>query len=212
MNVRLLLVDDHPMLRQGLRQVIAQHPNLMLVGEAATGALALELARKLNPDLVVMDTHLPDMNGIEATRKVLSAVPATKVVVFSGDAARSMVDEALQAGACGYILKMSAGEELIQAIDIVMAGKLYLSSEISAGILQDYRKRLVAESKPLLSDREKQLLWLIAEGWRNKDIAFQLAINIKSVEAYRSRLMKKLDCPSSAKLVRYAIREGIVAP
>jgi DNA-binding NarL/FixJ family response regulator len=194
---------------------MAQQPNLTVVGEASTGASALKLAAELAPDLIVMDIHLPDMNGIEVTRQMLGVLPLVKIVVFSGDADRSLVDGALQAGACGYIWKQSAVEELIQAIGIVMAGKLYLSPEVSAGILEDYRKGLVDEpapSKPVLSEREKQILRLIAEGRRNKDMAVQLELSPKSIETYRARLMKKLGCSSTADVVRYAIREGIIAP
>ena len=203
------------MLRKGLHQALAQQLNLTVVGEASTGANALKLAAELAPDLIVMDVHLPDMNGVEATRRILGVLPSAKVVVFSGDADRSLVDGALQAGACGYIWKQSAVDELIRAIEIVMAGKLYLSPEVSAGILEDYRKGLSAESepsKPLLSERETQLLRLIAEGRRNKDMAVQLELSPKSIETYRARLMKKLGYSSTADVVRYAIREGIIAP
>jgi len=212
MKTKILLVDDHPMLRSGLRQELAQQPNLELVGEAATGGLAVKLARESPPDLVVMDIHLPDMNGIEVARQILSAQPSVKVVIFSGDTVRAVVDEALQAGVCGYLSKSSPLEELIHAIDLVMAGRLYLSPDVSAEILEDYRKSLTEEAKPLkplLSDREKQLLRFVAEGRRNKEIATLLSISPKSVEAYRSRVMKKLGCSSSAELVRYAVREGI---
>jgi len=212
MNVKVLLVDDHPMLRDGLRQAMARHPKFIVAGEASTGANALKLAAELAPDLIVMDIHLPDMNGLEVTRQILALQPSVHILVFSGDAARSVVDEALQAGACGYIWKQSAAEELIRAVEMVMAGKLYLSPEVSSGIFEDYRKSLVQETdpcEPLLSQRDRQLLRLVAEGRRNKEIAVELAVSPKTVEAYRSRLMKKLGCSSSADLVRYAIREGI---
>jgi len=215
MSVRLLLVDDHPMLCRGLREAMTRQPNLAVAGEAGTGAMALRLAGELTPDLVVMDVHLPDMSGIETARRMLMALPATKIVIFSGDATRPVVDEALQAGAHGFVWKNGAVEELLRAIDLVMEGKLYLSPEVSAGILEDYRKNLLAgpgPSKPFLSEREKQLLRLVAEGRRNKETAGQLGISTKSVETYRSRLMKKLSCSSPAELVRYAIREGIAAP
>jgi two-component system, NarL family, response regulator NreC len=213
-NVKLLMVDDHPMLRHGMCQALAQQPHLTIVGEAASGGQALKLAAELSPDLVVMDIHLPDMDGIAVTRQILGARPETKIVIFSADTARGLVDEALQAGACGYILKSSAVEELIQAIDLVMTGRLYLSPQVSAGILEDYRKGLRDDaegSQALLSPREKQLLRLVAQGRRNKEIAEQLSVSIKSVEAYRSRLMKKLGCSNSAELVRYAIREGLAS-
>jgi DNA-binding NarL/FixJ family response regulator len=212
MNTKLLVVDDHPMLLRGLREAVTQQPNLTFVGEATTGAMALKLAQELSPDLVLMDIHLPDMDGIEATRQMLHALPAIKIIVFSGEAARPFVDAALQAGACGFLSKTSSLQEFLQAIDAVMAGKLYLSPEASTGILEDYRKSLISEpgpSKPFLSEREKQLLRLVAAGRRNKEIAEQMAVSAKSVETYRSRLMKKLGCSSPAELVRYAIREGI---
>jgi two-component system nitrate/nitrite response regulator NarL len=215
MNVKLLLVDDHPMMLLGLSQTVAQQPNLTLVGQAPTGALALKLARELTPDIVVMDVHLPDMDGIEAARQMLSALPATKIIMLSGDATRVRVGEALEAGACGYLSKSSDFAELVRAIDLVMEGRLYLGSEVSAGILEDYRKSVVQgpePSKPLLTERDKQFLRLIAEGRRNRGMAESLAVTINSVETYRSRLMKKLGCASTAEMVRYAIRHGIVQP
>jgi DNA-binding NarL/FixJ family response regulator len=212
-NTKCLLVDDHPILRQGLRTLLAQHDNLTLVGEAATAALGLSLAQQLSPDVVVMDIHLPDMNGIEATRQLLGLLPNVKILVFSAEATRDFVDQALEAGASGYLSKTGALEELPQAIEWVMEGKLYLSPQVSAGILEDYRKGLhqISEpAKPVLSERDRQMLRLVAEGCRNKEIAHQLAISTKSVETYRSRLMKRLNYSSPAELVRFAIREGIV--
>jgi len=203
------------MLRHGLRQAMAQQPPLSLVGEASTGELAVKLALELKPDVIVMDIHLPDMNGLQATRRILGDLPATKIIIFSSDAARSLVDEALRAGACGYVSKTGAVEELLRAIDLVMAGKLYLSPDVSAGILENYRKGLAdgqAPTKPFLSEREKQVLRLVADGRRNKEIASELNIGIKSVETYRSRLTKKLGYSSQAELVRYAVREGIAEP
>ena len=215
MNVRVLLVDDHPVLLRALGEALTRQANLTLAGQAPTGTLAVKLARELTPDLVVMDVHLPDMNGLEATRQMLKALPALKIVIYSSDAARPLVDEALQAGACGYLSKTSDVDELLHAIDLVMEGRLYLSSEVSASILEDYRNSLLQKqepSKPVLSEREKHLLRLVAEGRRNKDMAESLAVTLNSVETYRSRLMKKLGCPNTADLVRYAIREGIVQP
>jgi two-component system response regulator NreC len=215
MGIKVLVVDDHPVLRFGLRRTIDQQPNFTVVGEASTGAEALKLVAKLAPDLITMDVLLPDVNGIELTRQILAVLPSVKIVVFSSDATRSRVNEALQAGACGYVWKLSAAQEIIRAIEMVMTGRLYLSPEVSAGILEDYRKCLAGQSepsKPFLSDREKQLLRFVAEGRRNKEIAAQLALSIKSIEAYRSRLIKKLGCSSTAELVRYAVREGIAAP
>ena len=205
------------MMRTGLRQALAQQPHFTVVGEAATGESALKLALETKPDLVVMDIHLADMNGVEATRQILRVLPATKVVICSGDYAGALVEEALKAGAGGFILKTGSVDELIRAIHEVMAGRLCLSPELSAAIVKDYQENLVGEvgdiepPKPVLSGREKQLLRLIAEGRRNKEIATLLKLSPNSIETYRARLMKKILCRSTAELVRYAIREGISA-
>ena len=211
-SVSLLLVDDHPMLLRGLRQVLTEHPKLKLVGEASTSAMALKMTQDLMPDLVVMDVHLPDASGISIARQILNTRPSVKVLVFSSDADHSLVDDALEAGVCGYIVKSGAADELIGAIDTVMSGKLYLSLEVSAGILEDHRESLRKETepaKPRLSEQEKRLLRLITKGHRNKEIAAILKLSPNSIETYRARLMKKVNCPSTAELVRYAIREGI---
>jgi DNA-binding NarL/FixJ family response regulator len=184
-----------------------------VVGEASTAAAARK-GVELAPDLVIMDVHLPDGSGVAATREILAALPATKVIMLSSDNNRSLVDEALHAGACGFIWKQGVASELLAAIEMVMAGRLYLSPELTAGILEDYRSGLGVKSssaKPRLTARDKDLLKLVAEGHRNKEIAAQMLISPKSVEAYRSRLMKKLGCHSPADLVRFAIREGIIS-
>jgi DNA-binding NarL/FixJ family response regulator len=215
MNTKMLIVDDHPMLLHGLRQALSEHSKLTLVGAAATGAEAVKLARELNPDLVVMDIHLPDINGIEATRQILSEQPRVKVVIFSRDPSHALVQEALQAGAKGYVLKRGSARELIDAISAVMNGEIYLSAKVSAGIVEDYQKRLLAmgePAKPKLNAREKQLLRLISEGRRNKEIATEMKLSANSIETYRARLMKKVGYRNSAELVRFAVREGIAAP
>lgn len=214
MNLKVFLVDDHPIFRDGLRQAMARQPGFAVIGEASTGAMAVKLAGELVPDLIIMDVHLPDANGIAVTREIVNVLRSVKVIMLSSDGDRGLVDEALQAGACGYVWKQTVAEELVRAIEMVMAGRLYLSPELSAGILEDYRLALVQDpesDKARLSERDKQLLKLVAEGRRNKEIAVELAISPKSVEACRSRLMKKLECRSTAELVRYAIREGVVS-
>ena len=214
MNATLLLVDDHSMMLDALRKMIERQPHLSVVGAASTGESAVKLALELTPDLVLMDLHLLDMSGIEAIRQILSALPATKILVLSGDAAGALVNEALQAGARGYVFKRGSIEELIRAIDEVIAGRLYLSPELSAAIVEDHQRKLVGEldpSKPVLSQREQQLLRLISKGLRNKEMATELNLSVNTIETYRARLMKKLSCSSTAELVRYAVREGIAA-
>jgi len=213
MITKVFLVDDHALLRGGVRQMMAQQPNFEIVGEAPTAAAALELAPPLAPDLIIMDVHLPDLPGIEATRQILAKLPLTKILMFSGDPDRALVDEALEAGACGYICKQGAAEELMQAIQTVMAGRLYLSPELTAAILEDYRNKLVQDEEPaplVLTPRESELLQLVAEGLRNKEIAVKLELSPKSIETYRARLMRKLSCGSTAEMVRYAIREKLI--
>ena len=212
MSAKILLVDDHPALRRGLSDAIARNTALTLVGEASTGASALRLAQDLVPDVIIMDIHLPDMNGIDVTEQILHAMPSLKIIIFSSEVSRPYIDKALQTGVCGYLSKRSALDELLQGIDLVLEGRLYLSSDVSAGILEDYQKSLLGESEPQragLTERERELLRLVAQGQRNKEIADSLGISVKSVEANRSRLMQKLGCSNSAELVRYAIREGI---
>jgi DNA-binding NarL/FixJ family response regulator len=212
MNTKLLLVDDHPMLLNGLRQALSQQSNITLAGECATGEEAVQLAKKLTPDLVVMDIHLPVMNGIAAARQILKDQPLIKILLFTGDANHLLVQEGLQAGASGYVLKKGKVAELIYAIQVVMEGGLYVSVEVSAGIVDDYQQALIGKAEPpqpVLTEREKELLRLIAEGRRNKEIATSLKLAPNSVETYRTRLMKKILCRSTAELVRYAIRQGI---
>lgn len=214
MNLKLLLVDEHPMLRYGLRQAVSLRADVSVCGEVGTGTLAIQQALELTPEIIVMEILLPDLNGAEVIRRIHAALPAAKIIIFSSQASRTLVDAALQAGAGAYVLKRGEVSELIKAIDLVLAGKMYLSPDLSAGIVEDYRRSLSGEPahlKPVLTDREQYMLRLVAEGRRNKEIACHLTVSTKSVESYRSRLMKKLDCSSAAELVRYAIREGIAA-
>jgi len=208
---KILLVDDHTMTRNGLRLALGAQEICVVTGEAGTGGRALELVETLQPDLVLMDIHLPDISGMEISRRILAAQPGLKITIFSSDVSRAMVDKALKAGVCGYLSKSSSVEELLQAIQAVMAGKLYFSAEASGDILQEYSISLREgkEKSGLLSQHEKDLLRLVSNGLRNKEIASELEISSKSVEAYRSRLMKKLHCSSPAELVLYAVREGI---
>jgi DNA-binding NarL/FixJ family response regulator len=213
MSVKLLIVDDHPMLRKGARDVLNGHPGLIVTGEAGTAAQAMHQVQELSPDVVLMDIHLPDMSGLAAARLLHDASPALKIVVFSSDDDRALVDEALQAGALGYVLKTAGFMELISAVETVSQGKVYLSASVSSGIVEDYRKRVRhadSPARPLPSDRDQRLLQLVADGRRNKEIAGELGLSIKTVEANRSRLMRQFQCTNSPELIRHAIREGIV--
>jgi DNA-binding NarL/FixJ family response regulator len=212
MSTRVIIVDDHPFLLKGLRQALDPQSNLTVVGEALSGLTALQLVREATPDLVLLDIHLPDLNGIEVSRQILAEHPAVKIIVFSSDANRLLVDEALQAGVCGYLLKNAAADELNRAISTVLEGRLYLCPELASSVISDHIKRIAsttAPSKPILSERDRQILRFVAEGLPNKEIADRLKVGINSVEKYRSQLMRTLGVRCSAELIRYAIREGI---
>lgn len=212
MKTKVLVVDDHEVLRGGLRQLLGQISHVEIVGEASSGAAALKLVKELKPQIVLMDIHLPDLNGIEVTRRILNDHFEVEIIIFSSDTTRQLVDEALEAGVCGYISKACPVDQLSMAIDSAKEGRLYLSPSINSQILADYRRSLaeqVAANPPLLSELDRQLLRFVSEGLRNKEISANLNMTSKAVEAYRVRLMKKLGCSTTAELIRYAIREGI---
>ncbi len=215
MNVRLLLADDHAMMREGLKSLISKEPDFMVVGEADNGKETVELVQKCGAHVVVMDVSMPDLNGIEATRKILKINPNTKVVALSGHANRELVREMLKAGASAYILKSKAYEELVRAIREVMKGKKYLSSDIARGVVDEYVEISSARSANpafvVLTDREREALQLVSEGKSTKDVADQLNISVKTVETHRRNIMEKLNLHSMAELTKYAIREGITS-
>lgn len=212
---RLLLVDDHRILRDGLRALLARHPEFLVIGEAGDGASALRAVRSQPPNIVVLDVHLPDMSGIEVARRILAVFSEVKVVVLSSDQSHGSVHEALLAGVSGYVLKDNATDELVRALRSVAAGQLYLCPEVSTDIVASYRSGQlpnVTPPQPILSERELQVLKHLADGLRTKEIADRLGVGAKTVETYRARLMEKLKLTSVAELTRYAVREGIVAP
>lgn len=214
MKTRVLLVDDHRMVRRGFRLILQQGERFEIVGEAADGLAGMELIRSTNPDLVVMDIHLPGQGGIETSRQALSEFPGLKIVVLSADSDHELINEALRAGVAGYILKESAPEELPRAIDAVLAGRIYLSPEVADLVLQDYKRSLTegGRKRPVLSEQEHAVLRRLAGGLRTKEIAAEMNISVKTAETYRRRLSQKLGCQSVAELTRYAIREGIIEP
>lgn len=213
-SAKIVVVDDHPLMRLGLRCVFSEHQQFTLAGEASTGEEAVVFVQQTPPDLVIMDSQLRDMSVAELVAGVSSLAPAAKFIVISSDLSRAAVDSALQSGIDGYLSTWSSAVELVHAVTVVLNGKVYLNSEVSTGIIEDYRQSLTspATDKTPVSIQDRKLLELICEGRRNKEIATQLNISIKSVEAYRSRLMKKLGFTSSAELIRYAVRERIIKP
>ena len=213
-NIKILLVDNHQMMRQGLRQLISARPGLMVVGEAISIPSALDLLHTLAPQLVLLNIPLLGIGGVDMVRRILARFPAVRVIVLSGDAELELVLQLLHAGIAGYVLKENDFEELFRAIHAVMTFQLYLSPEVAALVIRDFMNhhgiRKPARPDLDLSEREQWLLQLVASGKRNKEIAGEMALAIKSVETYRSRLMKKLGCDSTAELIRYAIRKNII--
>ena len=215
MNVRLLLADDHAMMREGLKSLIGKESDLSVVAEADNGKETLELARKCGAHVVVMDVAMPDLNGIETTRKLLKTNPNIKVVALSGHANREFVREMLKAGASAYVLKSRAYEELVRAIREVMKGKKYLSPDIAQGVVDEYVEISSSLSANpafvVLTDREREALQLITEGKSTKEVADALNVNVKTIETHRRNIMEKLNLHSVAELTKYAIREGITS-
>jgi DNA-binding NarL/FixJ family response regulator len=215
MIVRLLLADDHAMIREGLKSLISNEPDLTVVAEAENGKEAVELAQKSGAHIVVMDVAMPILNGIEATHTLLKANPNIKVVALSGHANRELVREMLKAGAWAYVLKSRAYEELVRAIREVMKGRKYLSPDVARGVVDEYVGLSSSSSANpafiVLTDREREALQLIAEGKSTKVVADELSVSVKTVETHRHNIMEKLNLYSVAELTKYAIREGITS-
>lgn len=211
MSIKILLVDDHKIMRAGLKSIICEQKGMDVIGEASNGHEAVKLAGKLMPDLVVMDLSMPGLNGIEATSQIISANPYIKVLALSMHSEKMFITRTLQEGATGYLLKDCALDELVQAIKSVISGRTYLSPDIADVVLTDYRQMLNKEDSPLslLSKREREVLQLIAEGHSTRKIAEELSLSTKTIETHRSQLMVKLDLHSVADLTKFAIREGL---
>lgn len=208
--IRILLADDHAVVRHGFRMILAAQADLEVVGEAANGREAVEQATALQPDLVVMDVSMPELNGIEATRRLLEAAPRCRVLALSMHRDAVYVREILRAGARGYLLKDAIASDLLAAVRAVAQGQGYLSPEVSDAVLDDYRKH-VRDPIDLLSSREREVLQLIAEGCTNKDIASRLNLSVYTVDSHRSRIMEKLNLHSANELIRFAIRNGLIS-
>jgi DNA-binding NarL/FixJ family response regulator len=211
--IRVILVDDHPVLRTGLRTLLQNEADLEVVGEASEGWQAAELASQLNPDVVVMDLALSGMNGLDATREIRRRGLKCAVLVLTAQAEERYLFPVLQAGGSGYVRKDVADEQLVEAVRMVAAGGIYLEPEAQSMLLQGYLQRDQTEDKDQfdgLSPRERQVLQLTAEGYSSREIGEQLTISSKSVETYRSRVMEKLNLNDRPSLVRYALRKGLL--
>lgn len=214
MSIRILLADDHKITRQGLRSLLDENDDMEVLAEAENGRDAIELARKLNPDVIIMDVSMPDLNGVEATRQIIQDNHDVRVIALSMHSDTLFVSEMLKSGASGYLLKDCAFQELEQAIRTVMDGKAYLSPSISGVVVEDYLHRLSKadmSTSEVLTDREREVLQLIAEGQSTKQVALKLHISAKTVETHRRQIMNKLDMHTVAELTKYAIRKGLTA-
>jgi len=214
MSIRILLADDHKITRQGLRSLLEKQPDMEVVAEAEEGRTAVRLVRELVPNVVIMDVSMPDLNGMQATRKIVAEFPNVKIIALSMHSDSLFVIEMLKSGASGYLLKDCAFEDLERAIRTVVADKTYLSPTISSVVVDDYLHRLsradFADSE-VLTDREREVLQLMAEGKSTKRIALELHISTKTVETHRRQIMNKLDIHTVAELTKYAIRKGLTS-
>jgi two-component system response regulator NreC len=207
--IRILLADDHALVRQGLGMILGAQKDMEIVGQAGNGNEAVELAEKLKPDVIVMDVAMPELNGIEATRRLAASLPRTRVLALSMHKDSVYVREILRAGARGYLLKDSGDADLIAAVRAIAKGEGYISPSVSDAVLSDYRKH-VTDPLDLLTSREREVLQHIAEGQTNKEIATSLNLSVYTVEAHRGRIMEKLNLHSTGELVRFALRNGLI--
>jgi DNA-binding NarL/FixJ family response regulator len=214
-KIRVLLVDDHTIVRQGLRVLLDAEPDIAVVGEAETGRQAVQLTKKLLPEVVVMDIAMPALNGLEATRQIIKDAPGVKVLALSSYSDDEYVHQLTEAGAAGYLLKQTASADLIKAVREAKKGNAFFSPTISKRLVESYREaflngRPVKKQGTVLTSRESEVLQLIAEGLANKQIAAELCISIKTVEKHRQQVMNKLNIHDIAGLTRYAISKGVI--
>ena len=214
MSVRVFIADDHAVVRDGLRHILEAEKNITVIGDAADGRRAVREVKKLNPDVVVMDIAMPELNGIEATRQIVQHNSNIKMVILSMHSDSEHIFRALEAGAKGYVLKESAGQEVVRAVRSVSTGGRYLSSKIMETAIEDYirQRRGAGTETPLdlLSPREREILHLVVEGKSSAQIAEALFLSRKTIETYRSRLMRKLGIKDIPTLVKFAIQQGLI--
>ena len=215
MSFKILLVDDHEIMREGLAALLRKHPEYEIVGQAANGRIAMEMVDKLFPGLVIMDIEMPNLNGIEATRRMIAKHPELKVMALSTHSRRSMIVRMLQAGAAGYMLKESAFPELTEGLKAMREGRTYLCSKVATVVFSDYVKMLTNpdwSGGDELTSRESEVLQLVAEGHTTKEIAKSLNLSVKTIDSHREHIMDKLGIHNIAGLTKYAVREGLTSP
>jgi DNA-binding NarL/FixJ family response regulator len=208
--LRILVADDHEIVREGVRALVQRQPAWEICGEAASGRDAVRQAVQLEPDIIIMDIRMPELNGLDATRQIKRLRPKTEVLIFTADETEEIVRNVFKAGARAYLLKSEANQHLVPAIEALRQHRTYFSSRVSELIFAGYLKGEAATTDPSLTPRERETVQLIAEGKTNKDIAQILGISVKTVETHRAAIMRKLAFESVAELVRYAVRNGIL--
>jgi two-component system, NarL family, response regulator NreC len=213
MSLRIILADDHKIVRDGLRALLENQSGMEVIAEADNGRATVRLARELLPDLVIMDIGMPDLNGIDATRQITAELPKVKVIALSMHADRRFVVQMFKAGASGYLLKDCAFEELTRAVCAVQKHQTYLSPAVAGPVMEDYIHQLSGGESgfSVLSPREREVLQLLAEGKSTKEVAAVLCVSVKTVETHRQQIMSKLNIQSIAELIKYAIREGLTS-
>ncbi|MBI5384812.1 MAG: response regulator transcription factor [Verrucomicrobia bacterium] len=211
---KILLVEDHEIMREGVRLLIGREPDLQVVGEAADARTALELTGRLHPDLVVLDLGLPDAHGTDLARRILEHQPSARLIILSAQGDPDLLKEALEAGVSGYVLKANSSDELVRALRAVAAGRMYLCPELCSTMLTGYKRLLETPNRPSpgdLSERERGVLRLLSEGRTTKEIADELGLSTKTIETHRLRIMEKLGVHSVAELTKHAIRLGLTS-
>lgn len=210
--LRIIIVDDHAVVRRGVRALVESHPGWEVVGEATTGREAVDLAKRMQPDIVIMDLSLPELNGLDATRLILGESPHSEVLVLTMHHSEELARNVLQAGARGYVLKSDADQSLIAAVESLRQHKPFLTSTVTEFVLDDYIRRADEPGTWVasLTPREREIIQLVAEGQSNKETASALGVSVKTIEAHRANIMRKLHLRSTSDLVRYAVRNKIV--
>lgn len=216
-SVQIIVADDHEVVRRGVKSLLESHPGWTVVAEAATGREAVDQVKRCNPDVVILDITMPELNGLEATRQILKVAPQTEILILTLHESAQLIRSVLEAGARGYVLKSDAGRNLIDAVEAVSEHKAFFTSNVAATVLDGYLKtdKRKAGAKPdshALTPREREIIQLLAEGKSNKEVATTLGISVHTAETHRTNIMRKLEVHSVSELVRYAIRQNIVSP
>jgi DNA-binding NarL/FixJ family response regulator len=215
--LRILLADDHDLIRSGLRYLLEKRPDWTVCGEASNGRVAVELAEKLRPDFAIIDMSMPELNGLEATRQILKKQPQMKVLIYTMHETEKVILDVLDAGASGVVLKSDAGENMVAAVESITKGRRFFTSRVAETVVEAYLSKRSADNGEAsahvtLTGREREVVQLVAEGKSNKEVADRLGISARTAEGHRGEIMKKLKLGSLAELIRYAIRNGIVQP